>query len=89
MLERDVEMKVMRWAKEHGWLAFKFTSPSQRSVPDRIFMRNGVVAFAEIKAPTRKPTPKQEAEMQRIRAAGVPVEWFDDAEKAIAWLDSL
>jgi len=38
MLERDIERKVCEMAKVAGWLAFKFVSPAQRGVPDRIFI---------------------------------------------------
>ena len=59
MLERDIERLVCAFAKRNGWLCFKWTSPNYRGVPDRMFIRDGVVIFVEFKAPGKKPTKKQ------------------------------
>jgi len=65
--ERDIEMAVCRYAKKKGWLAYKFTSPSRRSVPDRILLQPGGRAiFIEFKRPGGKPTKNQLREINRI-----------------------
>lgn len=49
-LEKDVEKKVCDYAKQMGCYVRKFTSPSQRSVPDRIIITPaGRVIFIEFK----------------------------------------
>lgn len=38
MLERQIEQRLVRKVKSAGGIAYKFTSPSRRSVPDRIVL---------------------------------------------------
>lgn len=84
MLERDIEKKVCRHAEQHGWLVRKFTSPSQRAVPDRIFMRDGRTVFVEFKATGKRPTAAQSYEHDRLRAAGMTVHIIDTIEAGYA-----
>lgn len=73
-LERDIEAKVCDYAKKRGMLCYKFTSPSRRSVPDRMFITAaGKVFFIELKRKGQKPTPSQTVEIERIRKHGVYV----------------
>jgi hypothetical protein len=71
MLEKEIERKACKWAKENGWLPYKFTSPAHRSVPDRIFVRNGIVAFIEFKRPGERLTAGQIRELDRLRGENV------------------
>jgi hypothetical protein len=73
MLESEIRNKVRDWAKANGWLAYVFTSPSKRSVPDRIYIKDGRVVFIEYKLPGEKLTPGQKREIERLRAAGAEV----------------
>lgn len=73
MLERDIEAKAVALAKSYGWLAYKFTSPARASVPDRLFLREGVAVFIEFKSEKGRLTVGQEREHARLRAAGFPV----------------
>lgn len=71
-LEKDIEKRVCDYAKSLGMLVYKFTSPSRRSVPDRMFItKAGVVFFIEFKRKGQKPTASQEVEIAKIRAQGV------------------
>jgi hypothetical protein len=79
-LERDIEGKVVDIAKKHGWLSFKFVSPAQRGVPDRIFMKDGRIVFIEFKAPGKKPTLLQDHIMRRMVDAGCEVHVCDSIE---------
>lgn len=77
--ESDIEDRVCRYAREQGLLAYKFTSPNRRSVPDRLFAsRGGHVFFAEFKAPGKKPTVAQKREIARLRQVGCLVYVIDD-----------
>lgn len=55
MLERDIERRVTEIAKKHGWLSFKFVSPAQRGVPDRIFMKGDALCLLSSKHQARGP----------------------------------
>lgn len=66
--ESYIEKKVCECAKRNGWLTYKFSSPAQRGVPDRIFLKGGSLKFVEFKAPGKRPTKLQLAIHARIRA---------------------
>ena len=80
MLERDIESWSGRKAKEAGWWHRKFTSPGNRSVPDRVFARHGRVFWVEFKATGQKPTELQEDEHRKMRLAGLTVYWTDSRD---------
>ena len=80
-LERDIEKAVCDYAKlpEHGpMLVYKFTSPSRRSVPDRMFITiTGKVFFCEFKRKGEQLTPAQAREHQRLKEQNVIVYVID------------
>ncbi len=79
LLEKDIESSVCKYAERHGWRAMKFVSPNYRSVPDRIFFKHpNRVFFIEFKKPGEQPTPKQWAEIERLRSEGFDVFVCDD-----------
>ena len=87
--ESHIERAVCVWAKADGWLVFKFSSPSLRGVPDRMFIKDGLTVFIEFKAPHKKPTPLQTATMAKMARYGAKVAWFDNSADAIDWLRDL
>ena len=81
--EKQVEARIVQRAREHGGIAFKFTSPGRRSVPDRFMLMpcwDGGDYFIEAKAPGEKLTPAQEREKARIEARGGTVYVIDNYE---------
>lgn len=81
-LEKDIEKKVCDYAKSLKMLCYKFTSPSRRSVPDRMFITQaGVVFFIEFKRKGQKPTAGQEVEIAKIRATGIQCYVVDNVEQ--------
>lgn len=74
-LEKIIEKRVCDYARSLGVLCYKFTSPSQRSVPDRLFIMPGGRGcfFIEFKRLGQKPTPAQEVEIAKIRRQGTAV----------------
>ena len=88
MLEREIERRVCAAARAGGWLVYKFTAPSARAVPDRMFLRDGVVFFVEFKARGQKATPAQLHEHSKIRRAGIGVYVIDSVDTGIALLAS-
>lgn len=88
--EREVEMKVCKYAKSKGFLVDKFTSPNNRGVPDRIFIAPPhILAFVEFKAPGGVPTSSQQRDHARRRAMGFPVYIVDSFEKGKAMVEAL
>ena len=86
MLESTIERAVCRYARDRGWLAFKWVSPGHRGVPDRIFFRNGEVLLVEFKAPGRRPTRLQALIHQRLHNQGFPVHVIDSIDDGKALL---
>ena len=77
--EREVEAELVRRVQASGGLAYKFTSPGRRGVPDRVVLLPGrVPEFVELKRQGERPKPHQLREHERMRAAGAVVHLIDD-----------
>lgn len=73
-LEKVIEGKCCKFARELGMLEYKFTSPAKRHVPDRIFLRDGGRIFwIEFKKRGEKPTAAQALEHEKMRKRGATV----------------
>lgn len=79
-LEKTIEGKVVDYAKSLGCYVRKFTSPSQRHVPDRIMLYKGRVWFVEFKRLGEKATAAQAVEHEKMRAKGAVVYVCDSVE---------
>lgn len=87
--EKDIEAKVVAYAKSRGVLTYKFSSFSHRGVADRIFIGkpHGYVLFLELKRPGEKPTALQQKFIDDVRAAGAQAHWADSVEAAKTLID--
>lgn len=93
MREKIVEENLIKVVKSADGIAYKFTSPARRSVPDRLCLLpvaaehqeivGRYVKFVECKAPGKKPTPAQAREHDRLRKMGYDVRVLDSIEGAI------
>lgn len=80
-LEKEIEKHVVARAIRLGCYVKKFTSPSSRSVPDRLFITpEGVVFFIEFKRLGEKLTPAQAVEIEKIRTKKVKVFVVDNVQ---------
>jgi len=86
--EVKVESEVCKYAQALGWLVFKFCSPNNRGVPDRIFIRKNVVFFIEFKKKGKEMTKLQKFIADLIMKAGVAVYEVDNAESGIKIINS-
>lgn len=89
MRESEIEKKVSEYAKAKGWLVYKFVSPAQRAVPDRVFIRGGDIYFVEFKAPGKKPTKLQDKIFSKIRGELFEVYIIDNVEQGKLLIDKL
>lgn len=86
MLEKKIEAYLVQRIKALGGIAYKFTSPQRRSVPDRlVLLPSGRVCFVELKATGCKPTELQEREHTRLRTLGFVVLVIDSKELVDEW----
>jgi len=74
MKEKQIESKVVKKAKELGFLTYKFSSPSNRGVPDRIFISpHGEVFFIEFKSAKGKLSQLQKKIIKDIQLYNIQV----------------
>ena len=90
MREKQIESRLAAEVKKRGGIAVKFVSPSFAGMPDRlVLLPDGHVAFAELKAPGRKPRPLQLARHRLLKTLGFRVYVIDDAEQIGGILDEI
>lgn len=83
MRESELERYFCRKLQEAGCLTYKFVSPGNAGVPDRLIVApGGRVAFAELKAPGGKPRPLQRMQIKKLRGMGCAVFVVDSKEWA-------
>ncbi|TGV30731.1 VRR-NUC domain-containing protein [Mesorhizobium sp. M00.F.Ca.ET.186.01.1.1] len=76
-----METYLREQVKAAGGRAYKFTSPGNAGVPDRLVLfPDGKAAFAELKAPGKKPTALQLAQGRKISNLGFPVVVIDSKQ---------
>lgn len=72
--ENKVEKKLCDGIKSIGGKAYKFVSPGNNGVPDRIIcLPNGTVIFAELKSPKGVLSKQQELRIKELRRMGQTV----------------
>ena len=80
--EKQIEQSLVKAVKNMGGIAPKFVSPGFDGMPDRILLLpNGMIAFAELKAPGKKPRPLQAARHEMLTALGFKVYVIDNEEQ--------
>jgi hypothetical protein len=81
MREKAIEAHLQKRVKELGGRAYKFESPGNAGVPDRIvLLPGGKVFFIEMKAPGKKSTVLQQKQQTRIKNLGNQVLVIDTKE---------
>ena len=74
MKEKDIENYLRLQVKKLGGLAYKFVSPGNVGVPDRIIiMPNGKIYFVELKTDKGKLTELQNRQINMIKSLGQEV----------------
>lgn len=82
MKEKQIEEYLRKCVKAIGGKAYKFVSPGNDGVPDRIVcLPNGRVIFVELKAPGEKTRPLQNAKIQELRSMQQVVVVLDNKEE--------
>lgn len=74
MRESQIERRLVQGVKAMGGKAYKFTSPGNIGVPDRIVvLPGGAVIFAELKADNGRLSPNQLLQINELRRIGAEV----------------
>ena len=80
--EKQIEQKLVRAVRSMGGLCPKLVSPGMDGMPDRlVLLPGGRMAFAELKAPGRKPRPLQLRRMAQLSRLGFRVFVIDGPEQ--------
>ena len=90
MKESQIEAKIRDYARARGCLCWKFVSPGNPGVPDRIIISpTGAVLFMEIKRPGEKPRPLQTYRLNELTRRQVRACCVDNLSDAIRRIDAL
>jgi hypothetical protein len=90
MLERKIEKLVCDYAKMKGILCFKFVSPGNAGVPDRMFiLPSGKVFFIEFKQEGKKPTPLQLRMLHKLESHACVTHVCDSVSGGIDFIDKM
>ena len=74
MREKDIEKMLVDEVRNAGGRAYKFVSPGNDGVPDRIvIMPGGRLMFVELKTDTGRLSKLQTVQIDRLKRLGVPV----------------
>jgi len=74
MRESDIERRLTQGVKKLGGKAYKFVSPGNVGVPDRlVVLPGGIILFAELKAEGGRVSPNQTLQMGILRNLGAEV----------------
>ncbi len=74
MLEKDIERKLCDGVRALGGYAYKFTSPGNDGVPDRIvIMPGGHVQYVELKGEAGRLSKMQDFQIRRLKKLGCKV----------------
>ena len=75
MLEKELEARLVHGVKALGGRAYKFVSPGNVGVPDRIVvLPEGRIIFVELKADFGRVSAVQQKQIQDLRRVGCRVE---------------
>ncbi len=88
LLEKDIEKWLGDQVTNMGGLYYKFVSPGNRGVPDRIIVfPPGVTIFVELKTDKGRTSAIQDVQIKRLQRVGAPVRVVKgraDAERLVA-----
>ena len=90
MRERDIEKWLRHQIESMGGLGFKFSSPGNDGVPDRLaVLPGGAIYFIELKTDRGRLTPIQRWQQDRLRQLGVNVAVIKGMDEAAEFIEEV
>lgn len=87
--EGVVEKHLREKVKELGGRAYKFVSPGNSGVPDRlVVLPGGKIVFVETKAPGKETTSLQKNQIKRLQDLGCIVHVIDSKARVDAFIEA-
>ena len=88
MEEQAIERYLTNKVNQLGGKSFKFVSPGNAGVPDRIvIIPGGHIFFIELKAPGKKPRKLQQVVIKQLKQLGCNVLTIDSKEQVNRFID--
>ena len=90
MLEKEIEKRMTREIKKRGGLCYKFTSPGNPGVPDRIVITpEGRIIFVELKTEIGRLAAIQRWQVDEMKKRGVEVRIVKGRDDAEAFIEEV
>lgn len=90
MLEKQIEARLKKELEKRGALVFKFVSPGQAGVPDRlVVLPDGQCVFVELKQENGRLRKLQEWQIQRLRDSNARVAIVRGLQDVLLLVDAL
>lgn len=87
MRESAIEQALVKHVKKHGGMAYKWVSPGNKGVPDRIVLLQGATFFVETKAPDGRLSPLQKVQHKKLASLGFDVVVINNKQQAKLWVE--
>lgn len=90
MLEKEIERRMCEMIRKRGGLTYKFTSPGNVGVPDRLIITpTGVVWFVELKTETGRLANIQKWQIRELEKRGANVRVVYGLQGAIDFVNEV
>ena len=87
MRESAIETKLVKLVRERGGLCFKFVSPGNPGVPDRIVVTpDGRTVYVELKTEVGRLSPMQKFQRAELQKRGADVRVLKGLEQVLAFV---
>lgn len=87
MKENLIEFDGVKYARDRGWTVYKWSSPGQHGILDRLHFKKGITFAIEYKSTGQKATPKQRAEAVKLKFADIPCRCCDNVQDTRKFID--
>lgn len=90
MKESTIEARLVREVKKRGGLCYKFTSPGNPGVPDRIvILPGGTTVYVELKTEIGRLAKVQKWQIEELRRRGAVVRVLKGMDQVLAFLEEV
>ena len=90
MKESTIEARLVREVKKRGGLCYKFTSPGNPGVPDRIvILPGGTTVYVELKTEIGRLAKIQKWQIEELRKRGADVRVLKGMDQVLAFLEEV
>lgn len=90
MKESTIEARLVRGVKKRGGLCYKFTSPGNPGVPDRIvILPGGITVYVELKTEIGRLAKIQKWQIEELRKRGADVRVLKGMDQVMEFLEEV